>query len=53
MPSSEHNKFSWVIRNLCKCDDTEFVDLEEIKTKYGAPTTSVSLGNIIKQFSKM
>ena len=41
--------FSWVVENLQPCNESEFVDLIEIKKKCEFEVTSSAVGNVIKK----
>ena len=44
---------NWLIENLESVQDTEYVDLAEIKKKYKAKATELSVGNSLIFFSVM
>ena len=44
---------NWLIENLESVQDTEYVDLAEIKKKYKAKATELSVGNSFIFFSVM
>ena len=41
--------FTWVVENLQPCNESEFVDLNEIKKKCEFEVTSSAVGNVIKK----
>ena len=41
---------NWLIENLESVQDTEYVDLAEIKKKYKAKATGLSVGNSLNFF---
>ena len=41
--------FTWVVENLQPCNESEFVDLIEIKKKCEFEVTSSAVGNVIKK----